>query len=92
MNYVLDASHFHTDGYRDHSEAERNLFNSKVRFDLDSASRLTLVVNAITTPSNQDPLGLTQAQLATDPTQAGVNAAGIQHPQIPESGTARSDL
>ena len=74
VNYVVDASHFHTDGYRDHSEAERNLFNSKVRFDLDGASKLTLVANAITTPSNQDPLGLTRAQLATDPTQAGVNA------------------
>jgi len=74
VNYVLDASHFHTDGYRDHSEAERNLFNGKVRFDLDSASRLTLIANAITTPFNQDPLGLTRAQLAIDPTQAGVNA------------------
>ena len=47
MNYVVDATHFHTDGYRDHSEAERNIFNSKVRFDLDSDSKLTLVVNAI---------------------------------------------
>ena len=74
VNYVLDASHFHTDGYRDHSEAERNLFNGKVRFDLDSASRLTLIANVITTPFNQDPLGLTRAQLAIDPTQAGVNA------------------
>jgi iron complex outermembrane receptor protein len=74
VNYVLDASHFHTDGYRDHSEAERNLVNGKVRLDLDSASRLTLVANAITTPFNQDPLGLTRAQLAIDPTQAGVNA------------------
>ena len=75
VNYVLDASHFHTDGYRDHSEAERNIFNSKVRFELDANSRLTLVANAITTPSNQDPLGLTRAQLAADPTQAGTNAA-----------------
>lgn len=74
VNYVVDASHFRTDGYRVHSEAERNLFNSKVRFDLDGASKLTLLANAITTPSNQDPLGLTRAQLAADPSQAGVNA------------------
>ena len=74
VNYVIDGSHFQTDGYRDHSAAERNLFNGKVRFDLDSASRLTLVANAITSPSSQDPLGLTRAQLLVDPTQAGTNA------------------
>ncbi len=74
VNYVIDGSHFQTDGYRDHSAAERNLFNTKVHFDLDSVSRLTLVANAITSPSSQDPLGLTRAQLAADPTQAGTNA------------------
>ena len=74
VNYVIDGSHFQTDGYRDHSAAERNLFNSKVHFDLDDVSRLTLVANAITSPSSQDPLGLTRAQLAVDPTQAGTNA------------------
>jgi len=74
MNYVVDATHFATDGYRNHSEAERNILNSKVRFDLDDASKLTLVANAIQTPFIQDPLGLTRAQLGQDPSQAGVNA------------------
>jgi iron complex outermembrane receptor protein len=74
VNYVLDATHFQTDGYREHSEAQRNILNGKVRFDLDDASRLTLVANAIQTPFIQDPLGLTRAQLAVDPTQAGTNA------------------
>jgi len=74
VNYVLDASHFQTDGFRDHSEAQRNLINGKLRVDLDDSSRLTFVANAVTTPSNQDPLGLTAAQLASDPAQAGVNS------------------
>jgi iron complex outermembrane receptor protein len=74
VNYVVDATHFTTDGYRDHSEAQRNILNSKVRFDLDGDSKLTLVANAIQTPFIQDPLGLTRAQLEQDPTQAGVNA------------------
>ena len=74
VNYVVDATHFTTDGYRDHSEAQRNILNSKVRFDLDGASKLTLVANAIQTPFIQDPLGLTRAQLEADRTQAGVNA------------------
>jgi iron complex outermembrane receptor protein len=74
VNYVIDGSHFETAGFRDHSGAERNLLNSKVRIELDDASRLTFVVNALSSPSSQDPLGLTRTQLAVDPTQAGTNA------------------
>jgi iron complex outermembrane recepter protein len=74
VNYVLDASHFQTDGYRVHSDAERNLFNAKASGALSDTSKLTVVANAVQTPFVQDPLGLTRAQLAADPTQAGVNA------------------
>jgi iron complex outermembrane receptor protein len=74
VNYVVDASHFQTDGYRAHSSAERNLFNAKLSSALSDSSKLTLVANAVQTPFIQDPLGLTRAQLAADPTQAGVNA------------------
>src|ERR1700679_668454 len=74
VNYVVDASHFQTDGYRVHSDAERNLFNAKASLSLSDTSKLTIVGNAVQTPFVQDPLGLTRAQLAADPTQAGVNA------------------
>jgi iron complex outermembrane receptor protein len=74
VNYVIDASHFQTDGYRVHSDAERNLFNAKASANLSDTSKLTVVANAVQTPFVQDPLGLTRAQLAADPTQAGVNA------------------
>jgi iron complex outermembrane receptor protein len=74
VNYVVDASHFQTDGYRVHSDAERNLFNAKASGNLSDTSKLTVVANAVQTPFVQDPLGLTRAQLAADPTQAGVNA------------------
>ncbi|HEX3950538.1 MAG TPA: TonB-dependent receptor [Steroidobacteraceae bacterium] len=74
VNYVVDASHFQTDGYRVHSAAERNLFNAKASGNLSDASKLTLVANAVQTPFIQDPLGLTREQLAADPRQAGVSA------------------
>ncbi len=73
-NYVIDASHFQTDGYRYHSDAERNNFNTKLRLDLTETQTLTLIGNAIQTPFVQDPLGLTRAQLAANPVQAGVGA------------------
>jgi iron complex outermembrane recepter protein len=77
FNYVLDASHFQTDGYRQHSHAERNLLNSKLRVKLDDASELTFVANAIQTPYVQDPLGLTAAQVIANPTQAGTGAVSF---------------
>jgi iron complex outermembrane receptor protein len=74
INYVVDAAHFQTEGYRDHSDAERNNFNSKLHFALSEAASLTFVVNAIETPFVQDPLGLTRAQLGANPRQAGTGA------------------
>jgi len=39
------------------SEAERNILNSKVRFNLDDASKLTLVANAIQIPVHTGSAG-----------------------------------
>ena len=77
-NYVVDASHFQTDGFRDHSNAERNLFNTKLRFTLDDISKLTLVVNAIQTPFVQDPLGLTRAQLGAEIAGPGASRSNLR--------------
>jgi iron complex outermembrane receptor protein len=74
VNYVVDAAHFQTDGYRFHSEAERDNFNAKMYFATSDSAKLTLVANAVSTPAVQDPLGLTRAQLGSDPRQAGVGA------------------
>jgi iron complex outermembrane receptor protein len=74
VNYIMDVSHFQTDGYRYHSEAQRNLLNSKVRVKLDEVSQVTFIANAIETPFVQDPLGLTAAQMAANPVQAGTGA------------------
>src|SRR6202453_5248613 len=70
LNYVLDAVHFQTDGYRFHSKAERDNFNSKVRFAFSETESFTLVANVIETPFVQDPMGLTEAQLLANPKQA----------------------
>jgi iron complex outermembrane recepter protein len=74
VNYVVDAAHFQTDGYRDHSDAERDNFNTKLRLSLSDAAKLTVIANVVETPFVQDPLGLTRAQLESDPRQAGVGA------------------
>jgi iron complex outermembrane recepter protein len=74
VNYVVDAAHFQTDGYRFHSDAERDNFNGKLRFATSDTAKVTVVANVVDTPAVQDPLGLTRAQVGADPRQAGVGA------------------
>ncbi|CAB3693408.1 TonB-dependent receptor [Achromobacter pestifer] len=69
FDYVLDATRFTTDGYRDHSAARKNLANAKLGLQWDDASRLTIVVNSVDLKA-QDPLGLTYQQFQDDPRAA----------------------
>lgn len=71
VDYLLSGSHFSTDGYRDHSEARRNIVNGKMGFTLDDGSRLTLIANSVNLNA-QDPLGLTAEQYALNPRSAAV--------------------
>jgi iron complex outermembrane recepter protein len=75
LNVVIDASRFETTGYRDHSSARRDHLNAKFKYDLGSAGVFTLVLNALDQPETEDPLGLTAAQVAANPRQAGGNFA-----------------
>ncbi|NCZ84824.1 MAG: TonB-dependent receptor [Burkholderiaceae bacterium] len=72
-NYLFDVGDFHIDGYRVHSAADRFNANSKIKFRPVSDSVITFVANNVNL-SAQDPLGLTAAQLAANPKQAGNNA------------------
>jgi iron complex outermembrane receptor protein len=69
-NYVLAGNVFHIDGYREHSEASRDLANVKLRFDTGESGTLTVIGNSLYQPEAQDPLGLTKAQWYADPRQA----------------------
>jgi iron complex outermembrane receptor protein len=73
-SYLLDVGRFETSGYREHGAARRDTLNGRARWQLGGRSTLTLVANVLDLPEAQDPLGLTRAQLAADPRQAGTNA------------------
>ncbi len=60
LNYLMNFSRMELDGYRDHSETDNYLFNSKFRYDIDNTSDLTLTVNVLDSPEAQDPGGLTR--------------------------------
>ena len=67
LGYTVSASHFRTDGYRDHSRTERNIGNAKLTLRPDDAGTLTLIANSVALPQAQDPLGLSRAQFEADP-------------------------
>ena len=73
-NWHVSAVRFDTDGFRDHSAAKRESFNTKLNWQISEASRLSLVLNTFSSPDTQDPLGLTRAQFTADPSQATVQA------------------
>ncbi|MCC8364309.1 TonB-dependent receptor [Lysobacter sp. A6] len=69
LGWLAGAQHFATDGFREHSAAERNTLHGKLAFDA-GATRATLVVDALAAPNAQDPGGLDRDQFARDPAQA----------------------
>ncbi len=70
VNGIASFSRFSTDGYRDHSHAEKDQFNAKLRLNVTPDSRMTFLVNYLNQPLSEDPLGLTAEQVKDDPTQS----------------------
>ena len=71
VNYVLNATRFDSNGYRDYSAVTRDTVNAKLLITPDELTRITVVANYLMQPDTQDPLGLTRAQYETDPRQVG---------------------
>lgn len=77
LEYQVEASHFETHGYRDHSAAKKNMATAKLRLNISADTRLTALVNWFDQPETQDPLGLTRAEAFDgDREQAWVRAYG----------------
>jgi iron complex outermembrane receptor protein len=74
-DYNFAYSNFETEGFRDHSAAERRSFNGKLNLHPGADDRVTLVLNSFDSPEAQDPLGLTRAQFDEKPKQAASVAA-----------------
>jgi len=70
LNYLVNLSHLTMDGYRDNSEVEHSVINSKFRYDIDDNSSLTVTINAADSPTANDAGGITTADITVDPRQA----------------------
>ena len=74
VNGIGSMSRFHTDGSRNHSMADRDLANAKLRIGGEGLTSVTLVGNFLDQPQTQDPLGLRRSQFEQDPRQADAAA------------------
>ena len=69
-NWNLGATHFETQGFRDHSAARREGLNGKLKWKGLADTRVTLVANAVEMPDVEDPLGLTRPEFQANRRQA----------------------
>lgn len=67
-SYVVSSSYFDTDGYREHSDAQKVLSNAKLTWNLDDGSKINWLMNYVDISAN-DPQGLTRDQWKADPKQ-----------------------
>lgn len=73
LNYFLNLSHLDVTGYRNHSRTRNTKFNSKFKYEIDSTSDLTAILTAYDAPQADDPGGINQAAVDSNPRQAYVN-------------------
>ncbi|HEY0886875.1 MAG TPA: TonB-dependent receptor [Ramlibacter sp.] len=74
LRYSLSANRFVTDGWREHSAAERNLGNARLDLNAGEGRDWTLVANSVKLRAD-DPLGLSRSQFESDP--RGVDPAAL---------------
>jgi iron complex outermembrane receptor protein len=79
VDYLLSGSHFETDGYRDHSVAERESSTARWAYNLEDGSRLTLILNSVKL-SAQTRLGPHGRAVRAGPAQRR-GRHSVQHPQ-----------
>ncbi len=74
FDYIINANTYRSDGYRDQSDTRRDTLHGKINFNINDDTKLTVVATALDQPENEDPQGLTAAQLKADREQAGTNS------------------
>lgn len=67
-SYIISSSYFDTDGYREHSGAEKVLNNAKLSWNLNDGSKINWVTNYVKIHAD-DPQGLTHDQWNANPKQ-----------------------
>lgn len=85
VEYLLNASNFESDGYRDNSESDKQQATAKFKFNISDDTKLTTLVNWFDQDA-QDPLGLDRARAFSNPSSS-VPAATNANTRVSRSHT-----
>lgn len=66
--YMISSSYFDTDGFRDHSAAQKVLNNAKLTWNLEDGSKINWIMNYVDIDA-EDPQGLNREQWQANPKQ-----------------------
>jgi iron complex outermembrane receptor protein len=80
IGYVLDASRFDTDGYREHSAARRDQAYAKLTLHPWPDGKLTIVANSLNSDAD-DPLGATWASVEANPRAGQIDTTDTANPK-----------
>ena len=76
VEYLLNASNFESDGYRDNSESDKQQATAKFKFNISEDTKLTTLINWFEQDA-QDPIGLDRARAFSSSTRDTVVPASI---------------
>ncbi|MDP3609096.1 MAG: TonB-dependent receptor [Methylophilus sp.] len=76
VEYLLNASNFESDGYRDNSESDKQQATAKFKFNISEDTKLTTLINWFEQDA-QDPIGLDRARAFSSSTRDTVVPAAI---------------
>jgi iron complex outermembrane receptor protein len=81
IGYLIDASRFDTDGFRDHGAARRDQAYAKLTTATSATSRLVITASGLRQDDTQDPLGVTWATYQRDPRAGEIDTTDTVSPQ-----------
>jgi iron complex outermembrane receptor protein len=76
VEYLLNASNFESNGYRDNSESNKQAATAKFKFNISDDTKITTLINWFDQEA-QDPLGLNRARAFNDSSRDSVVAAAL---------------
>ena len=81
IGYLIDASRFDTDGYRDHGAARRDQAYAKLTMATSPTGKLVFTASGLEQNDTQDPLGVTWATYQRDPRAGEIDTTDPVSPQ-----------
>ncbi len=86
MGVFFSLAHHSTEGYRDHATMSQTILNTKLKFNFNDKTRLSVLLNYGNSPWADDAGGLTQEQVTANRRQARAQSVQFDAGEAVEQG------